>query len=69
MDQAQFLIPSGKGAYKYGPPKGGSGRLRHRFGFSGATPKVAAPDKREGYLRADPKDPISVARAILEASN
>ncbi|NDD09193.1 MAG: 4Fe-4S dicluster domain-containing protein [Rhodobacteraceae bacterium] len=68
VDQAQFLIPSGKGAYKYGPPKdGGQAECDIVLDLSGATPKVAAPDKREGYLRADPKDPIAVARAILEA--
>ena len=68
VDQAQFLIPSGKGAYKYGPPKdGGQAECDIVLDLSGAAPKVAAPDKREGYLRADPKDPIAVARAILEA--
>ena len=68
VDQAQFLIPSGKGAYKYGPPKdGGQADCDIVLDLSGAAPKVAAPDKREGYLRADPKDPIAVARAILEA--
>jgi len=68
VDQAQFLIPSGKGAFKYGPPKdGGQAECDIVLDLSGAAPKVAAPDKREGYLRADPKDPISVARAVLEA--
>ena len=68
VDQAQFLIPSGKGAFKYGPPKdGGQAECDIVLDLSGAAPKVAAPDKREGYLRADPKDPISVARVILEA--
>ncbi len=69
VDQAQFLIPSGKGAYKYGPPKdGGQADCDIVLDLSGAAPKVAAPEKREGYLRADPKDPIAVARVIVEAA-
>ena len=30
--------------------------------LTGAAPMVQAPDKREGYLRADPRDPLAVAR-------
>ena len=36
--------------------------------LSGKPAKVTAAEKREGYLRADPKDPFAVADAILEAS-
>lgn len=34
----------------------------------GGTPLFPAPEKREGYLRADPKNPQAVADAILAAS-
>ncbi|WP_278923158.1 4Fe-4S binding protein [Pseudophaeobacter profundi] len=34
----------------------------------GGTPLFPAPEKREGYLRADPANPLAVADAILAAS-
>jgi ferredoxin len=36
---------------------------------SGGTPLFPAHELRSGYLRADPRDPIAVERAIFEAAN
>lgn len=36
--------------------------------LTGGTPLFPAPEKREGYLRPDPKDPQAVADALLTAS-
>lgn len=36
--------------------------------LSGETPLFPAPEKRDGYLRADPRDPAAVLTAILDAS-
>ena len=37
--------------------------------LSGGTPHFSAPELRSGYLRADPRDPIAVDRALFEASH
>src|SRR4051794_14089543 len=37
--------------------------------LSGGTPLFTAHDLRSGYLRADPRDPIAVERALFEASH
>ena len=36
--------------------------------LAGAAPLVTGPHKRDGYLRADPRDPAAVATALLEAT-
>jgi ferredoxin len=36
--------------------------------LSGGTPLLAAHGKRDGYLRADPRDPVGVATALLDAT-
>lgn len=36
--------------------------------LSGGTPLLTAHEKRDGYLRPDPRDPAAVARALLEAT-
>jgi len=37
--------------------------------LTGDTPLVTAPDKRDGYLRADPAHPAALAEALFEASD
>ncbi|WP_400088946.1 4Fe-4S binding protein [Yoonia sp. R78084] len=36
--------------------------------LTGGTPLFPAPDKRDGYVRADPKSPVAVADAVFAAS-
>ena len=36
--------------------------------LTGGVPLFPAPDKRDGYVRADPKSPVAVADAIFAAS-
>lgn len=36
--------------------------------LAGGAPLVAGPHKRDGYLRADPRDPAAVMRSVFEAS-
>lgn len=62
--------PGGRGALRFAPPKDGATSgcdiildLR-----GGAQPLFPAPEKRNGYLRADPRDPPAVERAIAEAA-
>ena len=63
------LDPSGRGAKKFTAPRdGGKSECDIILDLTGDTPLFSAPDKRDGYLRADPKDPLAVARAVYEAA-
>ena len=50
-------------------PVQGEGRLEADLivDLRGGQPLFAAPGKRDGYLRADPRDPAAVQRALFEA--
>lgn len=64
----QSLI-GGRGTPALSPPKDGAlSECDIVLDLSGGTPLFAAPDKRDGYLRADPKSQPVVAEAILTAS-
>ena len=68
IDALQQVIPGGRGALQFGPPRdGGSSDCDIIIELTGGTAFVSAPHKREGYLRADPRDPLAVARLALEA--
>ncbi|MEM0950205.1 MAG: 4Fe-4S binding protein [Pseudomonadota bacterium] len=65
----QQIVPGGRGAFALTNPQDGVvSDCDIVLDLSGGTAFVQAPDKREGYLRADPAHPPSVARAIFEAS-
>ena len=69
VDAAQMLDPTGRGPFAYQAPQdGGLAQCDIILDLSGEPAKVTAAEKREGYLRADPKDPFAVADATLEAS-
>jgi len=70
LDRVRLLTASGRGALGFGPPQEG-GRLGCDIllDLSGGTPLVPAPEKRDGYLRADPGDPLAVGRAVMAASH
>lgn len=68
IDRLQVLEPGGRGAFTLtGPRDGGVSECDIVIDLTGGTPLVPAPQKREGYLRADPRDPLAVARLGLEA--
>jgi len=63
------LEPGGRGAARFAAPHdGGHSACDIIVDLSGGTPLFAAPDTRNGYLRADPADPIAVERALYDAA-
>ncbi|MEZ5716293.1 MAG: 4Fe-4S binding protein [Paracoccaceae bacterium] len=63
-------LPMGRGAPAFG---GGAASVRSDCDVildlrRGAAPLFPAPQKREGYVRADPGDPGAVGRAVFQAS-
>ncbi|MEM6846688.1 MAG: 4Fe-4S binding protein [Pseudomonadota bacterium] len=62
--------PAGRGGVSFAAPRNGAkSHCDIVVDLSGRTPLVSAPHKRDGYVRADPRDPAAVARAIREASD
>jgi len=69
LDQVQQLEPGGRGAYAWSAPRdGASSRCDIVIDLAGQEPFVPAPQKREGYLRADPRDAVVVAHLAFEAA-
>lgn len=70
IDALQQRAPEGRGASQLSEPKdGGRSECDIILDLTGDTPLFPAPEKREGYLRADPRHAPSVAAAVLEASH
>jgi len=69
IDALQQVIPGGRGAPTLTPPQNGAvSECDIILDLTGDTPLFPAPEKREGYLRADPAHAPSVAQAVLAAS-
>ncbi|KAJ57162.1 (4Fe-4S)-binding protein [Actibacterium mucosum KCTC 23349] len=69
LDRVQTLIPGGRGGFAFDAPRDGAqSQCDIILDLSGNTPLFPAPEKREGYLRADPGHPGAVSAAILAAS-
>ena len=69
IDALQQVDPSGRGPLGWTAPRdAGQTGCDVILDLSGNTPLFPAPDKREGYLRADPGSLPAVADAILTAS-
>ncbi|NSX55567.1 4Fe-4S binding protein [Parasulfitobacter algicola] len=69
IDALQQIIPGGRGALQMTAPKDGAiSQCDILLDLTGKPAMVPAPQKRNGYLRADPRDPKSVAKGILDAS-
>ena len=69
LDRFQQVIPGGRGAFTLSAPQNGAvSACDIVLDLSGANALVPAPEKREGYLRADPAHAPSVAKAVLQAS-
>lgn len=70
IDAFQNLEPSGRGDRSFTAPKdGATSQCDIILDLTGGTPLFPAPEKRDGYVRADPKDPLAVAAAIFDASH
>ena len=70
IDALQQIEPGGRGAFALSDPRdGGQSTCDILLDLTGAQPLFPAPEKREGYLRADPQHAPSVARAVFEASH
>ncbi|KIN70323.1 Iron-sulfur cluster-binding protein [Sulfitobacter noctilucae] len=69
LDAFQQVLPAGRGAFDLSPPQNGVvSACDIILDLSGETALVPAPHKREGYLRAEPGHPPSVANAVIEAA-
>jgi len=66
----QQIIPGGRGQMGFTPAQDGAvSDCDIILDLSGNTPLFPAPEKRDGYLRADPRDPLAVAACIFDASH
>ena len=69
IDGFQQVIPGGRRAQSLTDPRDGArSDCDIILDLSGDTPLFAAPEKREGYLRADPKSQQATAAAVFEAA-
>ncbi len=63
------LLPGGRGAFAFSDPKDGAvSECDVVVDLTGDPAMVPAPHKREGYLRADPRQPVAVAAVLAEAA-
>ncbi|WP_170608247.1 4Fe-4S binding protein [Ruegeria arenilitoris] len=69
LDQVEQLEPGGRRAFGWTEPRdGATSRCDILIDVAGDTPFVTAPEKREGYLRADPRDAVAVANLAFDAA-
>ena len=70
IDQLQQMQPGGRGEMQFGEARnGGMAECDIILDLRGGTPLFPAPEKREGYLRADPGSLPAVGAAVMEASH
>ena len=68
IDGFRDLVPGGRGEMALSAPRDGArSRCDIVIDLTGGPALVPAPDKREGYLRADPRDPLAVTRLAVTA--
>lgn len=69
IDALRQIEPGGRGGFAMTDPRDGAETSCDLIvDLTGGTPLFPAPEKRDGYLRADPGDPNAVAALVLEAS-
>ncbi|MFZ5961960.1 4Fe-4S binding protein [Thalassococcus sp. BH17M4-6] len=69
IDGLRQVVPGGRGPLEFGPPRDGAqSECDIILDLRGGTPLFPAPDKRDGYLRADPRQPVAVAQAASQAA-
>jgi len=70
IDALQQLVPGGRGDFRLREPRnGGSSECDIILDLSGGTALFPAHEKRDGYLRADPGDPVLVANTVARAAH
>ncbi len=70
IDDYAAPAPSSRGALAFGPSRNGAvSRADILLDLSGGPALFPAPDLRDGYVRADPANPIAVAQACLKAGD
>ena len=70
IDAFAMPLASSRGALRFAAARDGAvSRCDIVLDLSGGTPLFAAPDLRDGYVRADPGDPLAVARALWKAAD
>lgn len=70
FDGFRAADPAGRGALTLGAPRdGATSTCDLILDLRGGAPLFPAHEKRDGYLRADPGDPLAVARAAFDASH
>jgi ferredoxin len=68
IDEYALPRPSSRGALVFEAPRNDlTSRCDIVLDLSGGTPLFPAHDLRDGYLRADPRDPAAMLRAVLKA--
>jgi ferredoxin len=68
VDDYAVPAPSSRGALAFAVPRdGATSHCDIVLDISGNAPLFPAPDLRDGYLRADPRDPAAVLHAVLKA--
>jgi ferredoxin len=68
VDNYAAPLPSSRDAFVFAAPKdGATSHCDIVLDLSGTASLFPAPDLREGYVRADPRDPAAVLRAVLKA--
>jgi ferredoxin len=68
VDNFAVATPSSRGAVTFGAPQNEAiSTCDIILDVSGGAPLFPAADLRDGYLRADPRDPAAVLRAVLRA--
>ncbi|WP_208349315.1 4Fe-4S binding protein [Pseudaestuariivita rosea] len=69
IDGLQQLVPGGRGAFQLTDPKDSAkSHCDILIDLTGQPAMVPAPQKRDGYLRADPRDPGAVAKVAFDAA-
>lgn len=69
LDGLAAMQPGGRGDFGFAPPRDGAAtECDVILDLSGAAPLFPAQEKRDGYLRADPRDALAVAAAVFEAA-
>ncbi len=69
IDALRQMQPGGRGSFGFDDPRNGAEtQCDIILDLSGNPSLFPAPEKRDGYLRADPGDPTAVAAAVFEAA-
>lgn len=68
IDRFSERLPAGRARAFSAPRDGGRSNCDIIVDLSGGTPLFPAHHKRDGYLRADPGDPVAVERVLFDAA-